>query len=440
MKQDMLIKDLQIKLILLFTITTCSVLAAVLLSVWRITQEQWESDKERQFETNFLSACDLVRNSNSISHTEIATLEIGGQAAVLVEDNGTALNYTGAYYTKTSREVLFGKLKSKLKESGQDFESRTLTVKENASSMYEIEGQYGERYFGAAFVVNVKGGYRSIFMLGEKEDKSGSRAKQGRLILVVGAAGGILLFLLSNFLIRRVLKPVEDSRKNQSEFIAAVSHELRSPLAVIRANTAALTSMKENDSSKDMFLSFARGIDKECVRMAGLIEDMMFLTFADAGTWKMDMQEVDLDTLLIETYDFFYPYCQEKNRRLKLEDNGLALPQVKGDKERLRQILFIFIHNAVSYSKDGDLIVLRGFTDKKQAVLQVEDHGIGIEDEKKKEIFKRFYRGDKSRKDKTHFGLGLSIAMELIQLHGGSITVTDTLGGGSTFSISLKII
>lgn len=437
MKQDVLIKNLKHKLILLFTITTCAILAAVLAAIWITTWGQLKYAGEREFKNSFVAVCNLLRYNTSISDTQIGYYEMQGHGAILIEDNGKPLFFNGAYYTHTDRNILFDRLKEVLKDDGQDYGKKPLTIKEISSSIYEIEGRDKEKYFGAAFVVNVTGGYRSLFMLSEIKNMKNTGKKQGFVFIAIGAMGGILLFLLSHYLIRKVLLPVEESRKSQSEFIAAVSHELKSPLTVIRANAAGLASMKNNP---DLFESFSKGIDRECVRMAGLIEDMLLLTFADAGTWNMNMTPVDLDTLLIETYDFFYPFCQEKNKRLTLIADECVLPRIKGDKERLSQILSILIHNAVSYSKDGDEIILRGYTEKKQAVLEVEDHGPGIGDDKKKEIFKRFYRGDKSRKDKSHFGLGLSIAKELAQLHGGDIHVADTKGGGCTFSVVLKNI
>ena len=105
----------------------------------------------------------------------------------------------------------------------------------------------------------------------------------------------------------------------------------------------------------------------------------------------------------------------------------------------LKQILTILIDNALSYTKDGDTIILRAFTTKKDLVIEVEDHGVGIVDEHKKDIFRRFYREDISRKDKSHYGLGLSIAKELTELLGGKIGVVDTKNGGATFFIQLPI-
>lgn len=123
--------------------------------------------------------------------------------------------------------------------------------------------------------------------------------------------------------------------------------------------------------------------------------------------------------------------------KLKLELPDELLPHIEGDDLRIRQILAVLIDNAAVYSTEGDTIIIRSYARKNILWLEVEDHGPGIDNDKKKEIFERFYREDKSRKDKNHYGLGLCIAKELVGLHKGSISVEDTPGGGATFRIGL---
>lgn len=115
------------------------------------------------------------------------------------------------------------------------------------------------------------------------------------------------------------------------------------------------------------------------------------------------------------------------------------LPPITGDKERLQQVLGILIDNAVSYTPRNTTITLRCYVLNKHVYMEVEDHGAGITDIHKKHIFDRFYRVDSARNDKKHFGLGLSIAKEIIQLLGGKISIQETAGGGATFQITFKV-
>lgn len=218
--------------------------------------------------------------------------------------------------------------------------------------------------------------------------------------------------------------------KRQVAFVAA-SHELRAPLTVMKAG---LSSIREDTSKVNVFLPY---IEEECDRMTRLISDMLLLASSDAKTWSLVKEPVEIDTLLIEIYDMFCSCYNNKNYRLHLSLPEEELPVIYGDAERIKQILTILIDNAMSYTPAEGVIALMAYSQKDYVIVEVEDHGPGISDEDKKLVFERFYKKDQSRNDKNHFGLGLSIAKELAELHGGNITVKDTPGGGATFVLWL---
>ena len=114
-----------------------------------------------------------------------------------------------------------------------------------------------------------------------------------------------------------------------------------------------------------------------------------------------------------------------------------ALPPCTADGERIVQLLSILLHNAISYTPEGGCIELSLTHKKNRFYLSVSDTGPGIPAEDRKKIFERFYRAEKSRSAKGHFGLGLSIASEIVKLHHGSITVGERVGGGSVFTVAL---
>ena len=114
-----------------------------------------------------------------------------------------------------------------------------------------------------------------------------------------------------------------------------------------------------------------------------------------------------------------------------------TVPAVRCDPQRIRQVLAILLHNALSYTPENGQIRLSLLYDEKTVKLLVADNGIGISDEEKPRIFERFYRSDQARSEKGHFGLGLCIASEIIHAHQGRILVSDTPGGGSTFTVIL---
>lgn len=446
MKEKAAFSVLKQRLVLLCTIMTGSVLTVVLAGTWLYSEGQWYQNKQRIFEDRFLTVSDQLRSDTSVSQIQLAEMEQKDRLIIGIEDNGIHLLFEGAWSTKTSRAVLEELLKERAGEDRIYTNIPPVSLKEQKSPIYLIQGEHNDKYFGAVFMVAKKNGYRSLLLLQPLSDHNGERIRQRLLILLSDILGILALFLISCWFVNKALKPVEESRRKQNEFIASASHELKSPLAVIRANAQAIgfnrkavgaDGVTESGCDEDI-MRFAGGIDRECARMSGLIEDMLLLASMDARTWRMSRETVDMDTVLIDIYDLFSSYCNEKEIVLKLELEEDMLPGVSGDPERIRQILSILINNAVSYTFTGDTVIIRAYRKKHRLAVEVADHGKGIADDKKEAVFERFYRADKSRKDKNHFGLGLSIARELTILQGGELKIKDTPGGGATFQILLE--
>ena len=152
----------------------------------------------------------------------------------------------------------------------------------------------------------------------------------------------------------------------------------------------------------------------------------------------MDMKETDVDTLLIETWEEYIEPAQKKKLRLDLDIED-QYPLLLCDKDHIKQALGVLFDNAISYSSYGASIEAGAKAMEKAILFYVKDHGPGIADEEKEKVFRRFYSGDHSRTDKNHYGLGLSIALEIVKLHHGIIKLKDTPGGGCTFIIQIPI-
>lgn len=153
----------------------------------------------------------------------------------------------------------------------------------------------------------------------------------------------------------------------------------------------------------------------------------------------MNKTNIDVDTLLINTYEKYEPVCRQKEIHFKLGATDELFPTLKADIDRLNQILSIFIDNAINYSFPKSEISLDATVSKNMLVFSIKDHGTGISNEDKPFIFDRFFCADKSRTQKEHYGLGLSIAKELVEMHKGTIKLSDTAGGGCTFKILLPL-
>lgn len=171
--------------------------------------------------------------------------------------------------------------------------------------------------------------------------------------------------------------------------------------------------------------------------MTSLVNDMLTLSASDSQNFSVHPAPVELDTLLINAYEAFEPLAAEKKLSLSVSLPENVLPPCMADADRIMQLLSILLHNAISYTPEGGHVELSLIRRGSRFFLSVSDTGPGILPEDRKKIFDRFYRAEKSRSAKGHFGLGLSIASEIVKQHHGSITVSDRCGGGSVFTVTL---
>lgn len=261
-----------------------------------------------------------------------------------------------------------------------------------------------------------------------REQISGQRMQ----FFLIDLAAILLLSLFSFLFTGKLLRPVMESRKRQTEFVAAASHELRTPLAVI---LSAAECCRDADAEKQT--RFLDTIKQEGDILTSLVNDMLTLSASDSQLFSCRPAPVELDTLLINAYEAFEPLAAGKNQSLSVNLPETALPPCTADADRIMQLLSILLHNAVSYTPEGGSIALGLIHKKNRFYLTVSDTGVGIPPGDKKKIFDRFYRAEKSRSAKGHFGLGLSVAAEIVKLHRGSINVSDRPGGGSVFTVIL---
>ena len=241
----------------------------------------------------------------------------------------------------------------------------------------------------------------------------------------------LALVTFSWFFTGKMLRPLEENQRKQTQFIASASHELRSPLAVILSSVQAMESDWENAGR------FLKTIKSEGDRMSRLIGDMLSLANADNKSWSIMKTDCELDTLLLDTYEKYQPILHGKKISLKVVLPEEPLSICKCDSARISQVLEILLDNGASYVSAGGRMEMGVKENEKYFQLYVQDNGPGISDENKEAVFRRFYRADPARKEKQHFGLGLCIAREIVTLHKGSIRILDTPGGGSTFVIRL---
>ena len=246
-------------------------------------------------------------------------------------------------------------------------------------------------------------------------------------MLIIGSAAMLILCAASIFLARRIVRPLEESDERQRRFVSDAGHELKTPIAVISANTELIRRSTGESEWLD-------NIDYENERMSDLVKQLLELSRAERS--GAAMEAVDLSRLVSGETLPFETLAFEKGVAIEAQiEEGVY---VKGDAGQLRQLVSILLDNALSHGS-GDLIELSLRRDRHQAVLEV-TNAAQLSDGQLPHIFERFYRADEARSaEGAHYGLGLSIAKAVATGHGGAIRA-ESRDGKAVFTVTLPII
>lgn len=247
------------------------------------------------------------------------------------------------------------------------------------------------------------------------------------------------LFVVAYLLSGWALRPVERAWEQQRRFVSDASHELKTPLAVILANTEILES---DGSVPEGALRWVRSTSEEAVHMKGLVEDLLTLARADeqeaaGGRAPGSLQTVDLSALVSGCALEFDAVAFE--RGCSIECDLVEGVQVTGDPEQLRRVVRTLLDNATKYADQGTPVRVTLVRDGRRAVLTVNNRGETIAPKDLEHLFDRFYRTDDARERQSSggFGLGLAIAKSLVESMGGQIRARSTDGEGTTFEVAL---
>lgn len=415
------------------TLITSLILISMTCICLLIVENNTREKSYTSFSDNLTSIFSYFEEQNIISHQWLLQMESTYHMKMYILDNGNPLfsqrltsseEYSVELFEQ-AREIAF----KKYGIDSNDLDFRELT---SSHAEFKMHGDNSEDYYASVALVPKNNGVLNITVLYSLETQNREIWNQRLLFAFINALAVLLLFLFSWHFTKRMIKPIRESRERQSQFIAAASHELRSPLTVILSS---LSAMKMAD--KEQAEAFSDTIQAEGQRMSRLIGDMLSLANADNRSWSIHMASVEPDTLLLQTYEKFESLAHQKGLRLTVNIPEEDCPVCSIDGERIAQVLSILIDNAMSYTPKGGEISLGLSRSSSKLIFTVADNGPGVPDDQKEAIFERFYRTDKSHKSKSHFGLGLCIAQEIVKLHKGKIYVKDTPGGGATFTVML---
>lgn len=428
-----MVTQLRKKLIGMYVLATGLLLSLIVAGLLFLSLKQYETNNISKYQSVFGNIADTIKSTDNISYDWLAKSEINNSLMISITSNSIPISYNGTWIPQTNREKLFQKLDYFAERDGFYVRVYQIRQGEVKSPIYSVYGEYGDHYYGSIFQKKTYGKEQKIMVLKTLSDEKKFYRNSIFLYSVIDFAGLIGLFFICRVFVDCSLRPLEEGLKRQNEFIAAASHELRAPLTVIQAGIQAAAA---DESNAEKYLSV---IKNEGNRMGLLINDLLQLALADAKSWTLRKKPLASDTFLISMYDSLAELCRKKNQLFELHLQEEVMPAFYADPQRMEQIIMILTDNACSYSPDGSKITVTVWSAKKHLFIEIEDHGCGIKDEDKKMIFDRFYRSDQSRNDKAHYGLGLSIAAELVRLHHGRLSVKDTTGGGSTFVLEIPI-
>lgn len=420
------------RIALLAALLTGGVLAAALCFAFFIVQNQYRTSREAAFAQAVSQLQYQWERFDLLEDSWLARLESQNGLWVQLAENGQPLLYSRRQ-SETAGAVLQAAEAMARDSYRADPAARPLAGVSEQSADFVFCCQ-GVRYRCAVRISGVaEGGWRSLTAVQSLEPENRYRARLAAVFLLVGAGCGGLLWLVCWFVAGRAVAPVGRAMDQQQRFLSEAGHELRTPLAVIRANVGAARSRP------DKAAGYLRTIDGESRRMGQLVDELLLLSAGASARGRLRLEPLAPDTFLLDFAEAMEPLAARRGRRLETRLPAAALPPVLADGYRLRQLLAILLDNALDYAPPGSAVELALEARGGGVRFWVTDQGPGVADRDKKRIFERFVRAGQPRPagSRQHYGLGLAVAKELAGLHRGRLWVEDAPGGGAAFGLEL---
>lgn len=248
--------------------------------------------------------------------------------------------------------------------------------------------------------------------------------------IIIAIGGGVL----SYYLARRTLKPIEEAHEAQSRFTADASHELRTPIAAMQSEIE--VALMDPKLTLTQAKAQLQSNLEELAKLTRLSEGLLRLARMENG--ELLQEDVSMDRVVQRALERVLPVAESKGMLIGVPST--IDTHVIGDEDSLVEAVVTILDNAVKYSPQKTQVIIGAYADRKCAVLTVQDQGVGIKATELPHIFERFYRADNARNKQVQgYGLGLAIAKNIIDAHRGSITVASARGKGTTFTIKLPL-
>jgi signal transduction histidine kinase len=300
------------------------------------------------------------------------------------------------------------------------------------------ESSEGESLRVYVLAAQTQDGDPVLAQIGRSTEPEHSALSQLRTVLLAVFGGSVIPAGFAGFVLSgRVLRPIQDAMGSQQTFIADASHELRTPVAVVRTNAELL--QRHIASSGEVAPADQAAVEDilhESDRLGKMVEQMLTLAQADAGETSIVRSEVVLDQIVEEVARSMTALASARGVTLNADTNGAI--DLRGDPDRLRELLVVLLDNAIKYTDAGGKVDLTVQRTHKRATIEVVDTGRGIPPDSLAHIFDRFYRVDKARsRDSGGTGLGLAIARQIVDAHDGTIRIDSELAKGTKVTVEL---
>lgn len=348
--------------------------------------------------------------------------EHGYFSIIIIDINETDKTFTIDGYSVSSVDLV---------ESDIEYINNLINAvkaKEESSGIIKSDA-YNYRY------LSVESKYMSRIVLLDKGYENQTLSALLVSQIMTGSLLLIALLFVTAFIAKIAVAPAEKSWNQQKQLVADASHELKTPLTVISANTDIVLS--NPSSTVDEQKKWLGYIKAETMRMTELVNNMLFLAKNEDGIGIPVLSKVNLSDISSEITLPFESVCFEKGKLLNVDIKPELY--IKGDSPSLRQLISIFLDNACKYSEENGHIEYHLYADGEKVEMVIRNSGEPIPKEDIDKIFTRFYRVNKARsRTEGGYGLGLSIAKTIIDAHGAKVTVTSTPRDGTIFKCTFK--
>ena len=402
------------------SVITSGIMICLVLLCLSLSERNTKDQTYKNFTDTVYAVSSYLEVQNQISDEWLRQMEADPNVHISVLDAGMPLFSMTLSPEKEKLEPVFQTA----------WEIAQLPSGKNGYRLFAMDG-----YYAAAYRIEKQDSMVDLILLYSLAQMEAGIQNQRVLVFLASSVAVFVLVIFSWLFTGKMLRPIQENQRRQTEFIAAASHELRTPLAAILSAASAMERAEPMQRSQ-----FSDMIHREGKRMSRLIGDMLTLSSSDSKGWALQKQPVELDMLLLEVYEAHYPLAKEQGIELTLSLYEQNVPSMNLDRDGINQVLSILLDNARYHTPTPGKIELELTVHRKNVQIRVSDTGPGVPDDEKRRIFERFYRSEKSRSHRGHFGLGLSIAAEIVKKHNGRIWVQDATIGGAEFVVELPLI